>query len=112
MFLAQKDPGPGDHSNEPLGTTTNSMELSESLRSQQLLGHWRISQHCMEPESLLMCSQEPVTGSHPDPYESSPHHPIVTVVHLRAQVSVALGATYNSSLFGGHKDRPRVGRHL
>jgi hypothetical protein len=66
-----------DHSNEPLCTIRNYMEQSESLRSHQLLGHWRNSQHCVEPEILLMCLQEPITGPYPDPYECSPHRPIL-----------------------------------
>jgi hypothetical protein len=29
----------------------------------------------MEPEGSLQCSQEPSTGPHPEPDESSPYHP-------------------------------------
>jgi len=34
--------------------------------------------HCMGPENSLPCSQEPATGPHPEPAESSPVH---TVTH-------------------------------
>jgi hypothetical protein len=36
----------------------------------------RISQHFMEPEVSLPCSQEPSTGPYPEPDLSNPYHPI------------------------------------
>jgi hypothetical protein len=39
-------------------------------------GH-RVSQHFMEPEDSLPCSQEPSSGPCPEPDESSPCHPIL-----------------------------------
>jgi hypothetical protein len=42
----------------------------------------------MEPEGSSPCSQEPFTGSHPEPNRSSPYHPILSkiyfnIIHLR-----------------------------
>jgi hypothetical protein len=47
------------------------------LRSRQLRSYSRISQHFMEPEGSLSCSQEPSTGTYSKPDQSSPYHPIL-----------------------------------
>jgi hypothetical protein len=39
------------------------------LRSRQLCSHSRISQHFMEPDGSILCSQEPSTGPFPEPYQ-------------------------------------------
>jgi hypothetical protein len=53
------------------------------LRSRQLCRHSRTSQHFMEPEGSIPCSQEPSTGPYPEPYQSNPHHPILsTKIHF------------------------------
>jgi hypothetical protein len=49
------------------------------LRSHQLLSYSRISQHFMEPEGSLLCSQEPSTGPCPKPEKSSPYYPILSL---------------------------------
>jgi hypothetical protein len=46
------------------------------FRSRQSLSYSTISEHFTEPEGLLRCSQEPSTGPYPEPYQSSPYHPI------------------------------------
>jgi hypothetical protein len=47
------------------------------LRSRQLC---RLStQHFMEPKDSMPCSQEPSSSPYPEPYQSSPHHPILSL---------------------------------
>jgi hypothetical protein len=42
----------------------------------------RTSQHFMESEGSLTCSQEPSTGPYPEPDQSSPYHPILSKIHF------------------------------
>jgi hypothetical protein len=41
-----------------------------------LCSYSRTSQHFMEPEGSLPCSQEPLSGPYSEPDRSSPYHPI------------------------------------
>jgi hypothetical protein len=52
------------------------------LRSCQLCSYLRTSQHFMEPEGSLPCSQEPSTGPHPQPNQSSPYYHTLTEIHF------------------------------
>jgi hypothetical protein len=45
-----------------------------SLRGRQLWSHTRISQHFIEPQGSIPCSQEPFTCPYPESYQSNPHH--------------------------------------
>jgi hypothetical protein len=59
------------------------------LRSHQLCGYSGISQHFMEPDGSLPCSQEPSTGPYAEPDKSNLAHPIsrrftlILSTHLR-----------------------------
>jgi hypothetical protein len=56
--------------------TFNSLHGTEPfLRSRQFCSY-STSQHFMEPEGSLPCSQEPPTGPYPEPDQSSPYHPL------------------------------------
>jgi hypothetical protein len=63
--------------------------LTELSPSCKLCSLSRTSQHFMEPEGSLPCSQEPSTGPYPQPYQSNPHHAILSlkihfnIVHSR-----------------------------
>jgi hypothetical protein len=52
------------------------------LRIHQLGSPSRTSQHFMEPEGSIPCSQEPSNGPYSEPYQSSPHHPILSKIHF------------------------------
>jgi hypothetical protein len=46
------------------------------LRRSHICSYSRISQHYIEPEGSLLCSQEPSTGPYPEPDQLNPYHPI------------------------------------
>jgi hypothetical protein len=49
------------------------------LRSCQLCSYSRTSQHFMEPEGSLPCSQEPSTGPYSEPDQFNPYHHILSL---------------------------------
>jgi hypothetical protein len=63
------------------------------LRSRQLCSHSRTSQHFMEPEGSLPCSQEPSTDPYPEPHQSNSHHPILSKI----QFNIVHQPTYSMS---------------
>jgi hypothetical protein len=62
------------------------------LISCQLCSHSRNSQHFMEPEGSLPCSQQPSTGLYPEPDQSNPSiPPYLSKVHLILSTHLRLG---------------------
>jgi hypothetical protein len=61
------------------------------LRSCQLCSYLRTSQHFMEPEGSLPCSQELSTGPYPESDRSSPNHPILSKIHFNIATHLRLG---------------------
>jgi hypothetical protein len=49
------------------------------LTNRQLWSHSKTSQHFMEPEVSIPCSQESSTCPYPEPYQSNPQHPILSI---------------------------------
>jgi hypothetical protein len=49
------------------------------LRSRQLCSYSRTSHHFMEPKGSLPCSQEPSTDPYPQPDQSTPYNPILSL---------------------------------
>jgi hypothetical protein len=54
-------------------------EAESFLRSRQSLTYSKIFNNVTESEGSLPCSQEPAPGSYPEPDQSSPHHPIISL---------------------------------
>jgi hypothetical protein len=57
------------------------------LGGRQLCSHLRTSQHFMEPEGSIPCSQEPCTGPYPEPYPSYLSKIHLNIVHTSASWS-------------------------
>jgi hypothetical protein len=54
-------------------------EAEHYLRGQQLSSHLITFHDFMEPKGLLLHSQKPSTGLYPEPDQSSPYHPILSL---------------------------------
>jgi hypothetical protein len=52
------------------------------LKNRQLYSPSRTSQHFMEPEGSTPCSQDLSTGPYPEPYQSNPLHPILSLSNI------------------------------
>jgi hypothetical protein len=69
------------------------------LRICQLCSYSRTSQHFMEPEGLLTCSQESSTGSYPEPDRSSPYQCILSLLRPILILSTHLRLGLPNGLF-------------
>jgi hypothetical protein len=50
------------------------------LRSLKLYSHSRTSKNFMEPDGSIPCSEEPSNGPYPEPYQSNPLHPFLSIL--------------------------------
>jgi hypothetical protein len=71
------------------------------LRNCQLCSYSRISQHFMELEGSLPCSQEPSTDPYPQTIQSNPYHPISlrSILILFTHLRLGLPNGLNPALF-------------
>jgi hypothetical protein len=72
------------------------------LKSHQSFSYSRISQHFIEFEGSLPCSQELSTGPYPEPVESSPYQLIKTASQIKdmfgESLSISNSAHYNNKV--------------
>jgi hypothetical protein len=69
------------------------------LRRSQICSYSTISQHFMEPEGSLPCSQKPSTGPYPEPDQSNPYHPILSILILSTHLRLTLPSGLLPSAF-------------
>jgi hypothetical protein len=81
--------------NLPDGYNSLNHEAEPFLGSCQLCSHLRNSQHFMEPEGSLPCSQQPSTVPYTEPDQSNPYHPI----SLRSMAKTDLWIYNSPNLF-------------
>jgi hypothetical protein len=74
-------------------------EAEPFLRRRQLCSYSRTSQHSMEPEGSLPCSQEPCTGPYPEPDRSSPYQSLPISLRSILILSIHLRLGLPSGLF-------------
>jgi hypothetical protein len=75
---------------------TYSLTELSPLRSRQLCTHSRTSQHFMKHEGSIPCSQEPSSGTYPEPDPSSPHHPILSLSLSKIHFNIVHASTWVS----------------
>jgi hypothetical protein len=58
------------------------MGLRTSWEAANYAATQEISQHFMKPEGSLRCSQEPSGGLYPEPDQSNPYYPILSLYDM------------------------------
>jgi hypothetical protein len=85
----------------PLCTYVLTHGAEPFLRDRQLCSHSRTSQHSMEPEGSIPCSQTPSTDPSSEPDQANPSHPIslrsilILSTHLRFGLPSGLFLTFH-----------------
>jgi hypothetical protein len=69
------------------------------LKSRQLCSPSRTSQHFMEPEVSIPCSQEPSTGLYPEPYHSSLYGVIIKKITVLIRYRPSCFANIDTYVF-------------
>jgi hypothetical protein len=78
---------------------TNSTELSPSWEAASCAATQEFPKHFMEPEGSLPCSQGISTGPYPEPDQSSPYRPIVSLLRSILILSTHLRLGLPNGLF-------------
>jgi hypothetical protein len=60
------------------------------LRSRQLCSYSKTSNHFMEHEGSLPCSQEPSTGPYPEPDQCNAYHPLRSILVLSTHLRLGI----------------------
>jgi hypothetical protein len=70
---------------------TNFMELSPSWEAASCAAIQELPNIVWQPEGSLPCSQEPSTCPYPESDQSSPHHPILSILFTHLRLSLPSG---------------------
>jgi hypothetical protein len=79
LFHGHENNGRSVEINYHLTTAKKVYGAESSLRNRQSLSYSRFSQYFMEPEGSLPCSKESSTDLYPEPDQSTPYHPSLSL---------------------------------